>query len=89
MPKPIDHNERRERIAEAAWRVILREGVAGASVRSVAVEAGQSAGSLRHVFYSQSQLLAFALELVTTRAAARVEKIKTVSGPLLWRLSLA
>lgn len=72
MPKLINHDERRERIAEATWRVIVRDGVAGASVRTVAAEAGLSAGSLRHVFASQSQLLAFALELVVDRAVTRV-----------------
>lgn len=72
MPKLIDHTERREQFAEATWRVILRDGVAGASVRTVAAEAGQSVGSLRHVFASQSELLDFALQLVFDRAGARV-----------------
>lgn len=72
MPKLIDHQERREEIAAAAWRVILRDGVGGASVRTVAAEAGLSTGSLRHVFATQSQLLAFAMELVLVRADARV-----------------
>ncbi|GAA1944085.1 TetR/AcrR family transcriptional regulator [Brevibacterium antiquum] len=75
MPKLIDHGERREEIASAAWRVILRDGVGAASVRSVAAEAGLSPGSLRHVFASQSQLLAFAMKLVIDRADARVEAL--------------
>ncbi|HLR93636.1 MAG TPA: TetR family transcriptional regulator [Jiangellaceae bacterium] len=68
MPRLIDHDERRERFAEATWRVILRDGVGGVSVRTVAAEAGHSTGSLRHVFASQSQLLVFALQLVVDRA---------------------
>lgn len=72
MPKLIDHQERREEIAEATWRVILRDGVAAASVRTVATEAGRSIGSLRHVFTSQSELLVFALQLVIDRVSARV-----------------
>lgn len=72
MPKLIDHQQRREEIAAAAWRVILRNGVAGASVRTVAAEAGLSAGSVRHVFGTQSELLAFAMRLVFTRVGARV-----------------
>ena len=75
MPKLIDHGERREEIASAAWQVILRDGVGAASVRTVAAEAGLSAGSLRHVFASQSQLLAFAMELVIDRADARVSAL--------------
>jgi AcrR family transcriptional regulator len=72
MPRLIDHNERRERLAEATWRVILRDGVGGASVRRVAAEAGQSAGSLRHLFSTQSELLVYALQLVVDRASARI-----------------
>lgn len=72
MPRLIDHDERREQLAEAAWRVIVRDGVAGVSVRTVAAEAGRSAGSLRHIFASQPELLVFALQLVIDRVTARV-----------------
>ncbi|MGO1974247.1 MAG: TetR/AcrR family transcriptional regulator [Propionibacteriaceae bacterium] len=72
MPKLIDHQQRREEIAAAAWRVIRRDGVAGASVRTVAAEAGLSVGSIRHVFGTQSELLAFAMTLVMQRVDVRV-----------------
>lgn len=72
MPRLIDHSQRREQLAEAAWRVILRDGVAGASVRTVAAEAGRSTSSLRHVFASQPQLLVFALRLVVDRVVDRI-----------------
>lgn len=72
MPRLIDHGERREQLAEATWRVIVRDGVGAASVRNVAAEAGQSTGSLRHIFSSQAQLLVFALQLVVERASERV-----------------
>jgi AcrR family transcriptional regulator len=77
----IDHVERREQLAEAAWRVILRDGVAGASVRTVAAEAGHSTGSLRHVFSTQSQLLVFALELVVERVVARIDALPPLATP--------
>lgn len=72
MPKLIDHQQRREEIAAAAWRVIRREGVGGASVRTVAAEAGLAAGSIRHVFGTQSELLDFAMRLVMHRVGARI-----------------
>lgn len=75
MPRHIDHAQRRELIAEAAWRVIFRDGVGGASVRTVAGEAGMSAGSLRHIFASQSELMVFALQLVVERVTARVDAL--------------
>ena len=78
MPRLIDHDERREAFAEATWRVILRDGVGKVSVRTVAAEAGHSAGSLRHVFASQSELLVFALQLVVDRAEERVDALREV-----------
>lgn len=71
MPRLIDHDARRAELAEAVWRVLARDGVAAVSVRSVAAEAGVSAGSLRHVLPTKSLLLAAAMELVVERATAR------------------
>ncbi|MGD9694253.1 MAG: TetR/AcrR family transcriptional regulator [Thermoleophilia bacterium] len=71
MPRQVDSAERRALIARAVWRVILRDGLESASVRKVAAEAGLSAGSLRHYFASQSELVAFSMELVIERVTAR------------------
>lgn len=75
MPRLIDHAERRVAIAEAAWRVVLRDGVAGVSVRVVAAEAGLATASLRQTFPTQESLLTFCFELVFDRAAERIEAI--------------
>lgn len=75
MPKIVDHDNRREQLAEAAWRVIRREGIEGVSVRRVADEAGISLGSLRHYFVTQSELLAFSMRLVSDRVTHRVENL--------------
>ena len=48
MPKVVDHAARREQLAAALWRVVVRDGVEAASLRRVAAEAGWSVGSLRH-----------------------------------------
>jgi AcrR family transcriptional regulator len=72
MPKQVDHAQRREQLAAALWRVVMREGIEAASVRRVAAEAGWSTGSLRHYFETRSQLLAFAMELVVQRVTERV-----------------
>lgn len=81
MPKLIDHVKRRQEIAEAAWRVILRDGVSRVSVRSVATEAHLSTGSLRHIFASQSDLLAFSMRLVIERATARILTLPELASP--------
>jgi AcrR family transcriptional regulator len=72
MPKLVDHAARREELAAALWRLVVREGIEAASLRRVAAEAGWSAGSLRHYFQTQSQLLAFAMELVVQRVTERI-----------------
>ena len=80
MPKLIDHDRRREEIAEATWRVIHAEGISGVSIRTVAAEAGISTGSIRHVFPSKTELLVHATELVGRRAPGRIVCVASVSG---------
>ncbi len=80
----VDVDARRTELAEAVWRVILRDGLDRASVRNVAREAGLSMGSLRHYFGSQTELLAFAMRLVTERAGRRIRALDLSSaGPRL------
>ncbi len=76
MVKRPDPEQRREEIADAVLRVIRRDGVGAASVRTVADEAGMSTGSLRHFFGTQSELLLFAMELVTRRVYDRIAGIE-------------
>jgi DNA-binding transcriptional regulator YbjK len=72
MPKQVDHDERRQELADAVWRVVERDGVEAASLRGVAAEAGWSVGALRHYFPTQPDLLTFAMELVMQRVAGRL-----------------
>jgi AcrR family transcriptional regulator len=82
VPKLIDHDARRVELVEAAWRVILRDGAARVSVRAVAAEAGVSAGSLRHVFPTQAELLRFTMERVTSTVHARILSMpEHLTGP--------
>jgi AcrR family transcriptional regulator len=81
MPKIVDHEERRRELGQAVWRVIRRDGVEGASVRSVAAEAGWSAGALRHYFATQSELLAFAMRLVVERIEGRIAALDRATDP--------
>jgi len=82
MPKIVDHDKQRKMIAEATWRVIMRDGLEKATVRNIAMEAGISTGSLRHYFSSQSELLAFSMQLVSERVKERIRAIP-FSGPPL------
>ncbi|MBG9543747.1 TetR/AcrR family transcriptional regulator [Cytobacillus firmus] len=73
MPKKVDHEKQKKVLAKAAWRVIKKEGIEGASVRKIAKEAGLSAGSLRHYFSNQSELLAYSMNLVSERVKTRIQ----------------
>ena len=79
MPKLTDHARRREELGDAAWQVLLRDGVGRVSVRNVAAEADPTVSSLRHVFATQDELLVFALELVLERVRRRVEPLLPVT----------
>jgi AcrR family transcriptional regulator len=72
VPKLVDHEERRREIARAAWRVMTRDGMTAASVRTVAAEAGLSTGALRHYFADQAGLLLFAAEHTVERVGERM-----------------
>jgi len=72
MPKIVDHEERRKIIAKATWNVIAREGLGGASVRSIAKEANLSLGAVRHYFETQEELLEFAMQLVEEQVTERI-----------------
>ncbi|MFI2713329.1 TetR/AcrR family transcriptional regulator [Micromonospora sp. NPDC018662] len=71
MPKIVDHDARRAELAEAMWRVVYRDGVGAATVRSIAAEAGWSPSALRHYFATQTELLVFAMDHVMAEAAER------------------
>ncbi|MBO3085348.1 TetR/AcrR family transcriptional regulator [Cellulomonas fengjieae] len=82
MPKLVDADARRRDLAEATWRVIRRDGLENASVRNVAREAGLSAGSLRHMFATQAELLVFAMNQVVDRVEARLGALDPAGDPL-------
>jgi AcrR family transcriptional regulator len=75
MPKTIDRQARELDVGEAAWRVVVRDGVTKLSVRNVAAEAGIAAGSLRYLFSTQEALRSYVLDLVRQRVADRVGKV--------------
>ena len=81
MPKIVDHEARRQEIVAALWRVVLRDGMAGMSVRTVAAEAGASPGALRHYFTTQGELLQLAVESMVAAVAERIAvRLGTLAG---------
>lgn len=81
MPKLVDHAQRREELAAALWRVVVRHGIDDASLRRVAAEAGWSPGALRHYFATQTELVTFAMELVADRVGRRIDALPAEADP--------
>jgi AcrR family transcriptional regulator len=82
MPKIVDHDAQRERFAEAAIRLIARDGFEGTTMRAVAAEAGLSYGSLFHYFGSKDELLSHAVRHLTSRQSRRVNDFSSRSRGL-------
>jgi AcrR family transcriptional regulator len=74
MPKIVDHDARREEIVDAVWRVISRDGIASATTRNIAQEAGCSNGVLSHYFADKTALLHAALQIGYHRTEQRVNE---------------
>jgi TetR/AcrR family transcriptional repressor of bet genes len=73
MPKVVDHEQRREELAAAVWRLASREGLDAVTIRGVAAEAGWSTGALHHYFADKEELLLFAFRIIADRVGRRVE----------------
>ena len=81
MPKIVNHDERRAHIAAAVLRVIARDGVRGADLRSVAREAGCSTGVIAHYVGDKQALLLGALrEAMNHVARAMADVAEGQSG---------
>jgi DNA-binding transcriptional regulator YbjK len=74
MPKIVDTAERNRIVSEAAWRVMVRDGLTALSVRNVAAEAGLPPSSLRYTFPTQSSVRDSAVTLLVERMAERVAR---------------
>lgn len=81
MPKFVDHNQRRDEIVDAAWRVIQREGLEGTTIRAIAAEAGASTAIVTHYFRDKKDILKTALRRSQARIARRrKETLKGLVG---------
>ena len=64
------HQDRRLQVSEAAWRVIVREGIDRTSMRAIAQEMGCTTAGVTHYFRNKQELILFALDQVTERLQA-------------------
>jgi AcrR family transcriptional regulator len=72
VPKIVDPEERRRLVAQAIFTVVVRDGLANASLRGIAGEAGLAIGSVRHYFTNSDEMILFALRALVDRIGTRI-----------------
>jgi AcrR family transcriptional regulator len=75
VPKIVDHDERRLELVDATWRIIARNGLEGATMREIALEAGFANGALKPYFPTKDTLLEFAFSHVFNRTSQRIAHV--------------
>lgn len=72
--KIVDHDKRREEMAEAAARVIAAEGIESLTTRRLAKELGCSLGVLAHYFPNKEEIVLAAFNWADQCIAERIAK---------------
>ncbi|MEU6966138.1 TetR family transcriptional regulator C-terminal domain-containing protein [Kitasatospora aureofaciens] len=80
MPKQVDHEDRRRRIAEAVCALIDAQGLEGVTLRDVATRADVSMGAVQRCFRTKEEMLQFALGHIGARVTERAHG-RVVAGP--------
>jgi AcrR family transcriptional regulator len=83
MPKAVDHDQRREQIAQAACTVVANHGFEQATVVRIARAAGFTTGMLPHYFASKQEIILAALRLSLLRMEARLRDAGAQGSDLL------
>lgn len=69
----LDYDERRTEIAAVTVDIIAREGLAAATIRRIAAEAGSSTAPISHLFDNKTELLVHAYENLSREGERRFE----------------
>jgi len=72
VPRAVDRDGRRRRIADAVRLLADERGLEGVTMRDVAARAGVSLGAVQRCFRTKDEMLRFALEEVGRRILGRV-----------------
>lgn len=89
MARIVDEEEKRLEVAQAAYHVIARDGLAGATMRSIAQEAGCSTGMVVHYFRTKQDVLLQAQSYATSQVRDRLVRHETdLQGMALLRATI-
>jgi AcrR family transcriptional regulator len=66
--------DRREKLVEAAIRVMTREGVIKATTRAIAAEADMPLGVFHYAFRSKQELMAMVIETIARQSRSQIDE---------------
>ena len=75
MPRRVDHDERKRQITDAVVRITVKGGLASATFREVAAEAGVSVRLVQYYFGTKDQLLLDTQRRVAERSVVRIRRL--------------
>lgn len=79
--QPVGASSTRERLIEATFTVVARDGLEATSVKTIAAEAGITPGLLHYHFPTKDALLEAALRRATESYAERLAALRTAHRP--------
>jgi AcrR family transcriptional regulator len=74
MPKIVDHDRRREEIAQVACQVVAEMGFRQATIARIARAAGYTTGMVAHYYDSKQDIILAALRLILKRIEERLRR---------------
>jgi AcrR family transcriptional regulator len=80
MPKRVDHDVRKRQITDAVVRITVKGGLASATFREVAAEAGVSVRLVQYYFGTKDGLLLDTQRHVAERSIARIRRFREPAG---------
>lgn len=81
MPKHVDHDARRDELAQAVWELISHDGVGGVTIRRLAAQSGWSSGAIRHYLPTREAILNFAAERLASGTADAIRGMPRTGDP--------
>lgn len=89
VPKIVDHEERKRRIADALRRIAAEDGLEAVSLGQVAIAAGISKGQVQHYFPTKDAMLRYTSRTLHEQVERRVRAQLAQTGPNLRSVVLA
>jgi TetR/AcrR family transcriptional regulator, transcriptional repressor of bet genes len=80
VPRRVDHDARKRQITDAVVRITVKGGLASATLREVAAEAGMSVRLVQYYFGTKDKLLLETQRHVAERSVARIRRLREKAG---------